>query len=233
MVWVPVAALVATVVGVVAGFYYFLANRRRNVVRFDFDSRRMISGVPGHQALRVSYGAAVIGNPHLVVATLVNRGRKDVRPDDFVLGQSLPIEVSTPVIALIPDDGGTRLPIAITASGLELAPVLLRRNRRYTITAITDGPPAFTVRDDVLADTDISWKESDAESASVRFGVRLLIAGGAFLTLNVVTAALFASYYAKSQEVLHEQRRIIAEMYGKNIALDEALRRLLESPPPR
>ncbi|WP_454196301.1 hypothetical protein [Nocardia sp. Marseille-Q1738] len=155
-----------TVVGVLAGFYYFLANRRRNVVRFDFDSRRMISGVPGPQALRVSYGGAVIGDPNLVVATFVNRGQKDVRPDDFVLGTSLPIDVSTPVVALIPDEGGTRLPISITSSGLELAPVLLRRNRRYTITAITDGPPAFTVRDEVVADTDISWKESDADSAS-------------------------------------------------------------------
>ncbi|WP_330233428.1 hypothetical protein OHA40_13720 [Nocardia sp. NBC_00508] len=233
MVWVPVAALVATTVGVVAGFYYFVANRRRNVVRFDFDSRRMISGVPGPERLRVSYGAAAIGDPHLVVATLVNRGQKDVRPDDFVQGMSLPIEVSAPVVALIPDQNGTRLPVSRTAHGLDLAPTLLRRNRRYTITAITDGPPTFTVRDDVVADTDISWKESDAESASLRIGVRLLIVGATLLAINVVTTAVFFSYYTKSQEVLHEQQRMIAEMYGKNLSLTEAVRRLLESPPPR
>jgi hypothetical protein len=189
--WIKIAVGPAlAIIGLVAGFYYFHANRRRTTVRFLVVAQRIISSKAAHGSLEVAYDGKTIKDPYLINIEILNTGPKDVRSKDFDQDAPLRVEIGVPIITLIVDKAAKPNPInvSIDEEAIEIGPALLRKDERHTINAIVDGKPAPEVNAN-LADADVrisgsadspgGWLRSIAESTTgaIALGAIMIVVG--------------------------------------------------------
>jgi hypothetical protein len=154
---VGVAAGVAALVVAVVGVYWARAavvSRKRLV--WEADVQSLLNQTTGSSAVRVLYGDdRELAEPYVLRLTLSNRGRKDIRSEDFDLGRPLRFTLSHGAIVttLTPLDVGTHN-VDPSANTVSIGPDLIKAGTTQSLTVLTDGGPRVEL-DAHLADTEV------------------------------------------------------------------------------
>lgn len=148
-----VAALVVAVVGVYWARAAVVSGKR---LVWGADIQSLLNQTADSSAVRVLYGDdRELAEPYVLRVTLSNRGRKDIRSEDFDQGRPLRFTLSHGAImtALTPLDVGTHN-VDPSANTVSIGPDLIKAGTAQSLTVLTDGRPRVEL-DAHLADTEV------------------------------------------------------------------------------
>jgi hypothetical protein len=148
-----VAALVVAVVGV---YWARAAVVTGKSLVWEADVQSLLNQATDSSAVRVLYGDdRELAEPYVLRVTLSNRGRKDVRSEDFDQGRPLRFTLSHGAIvtSLTPLDVGTHN-VDPSANTVSVGPDLIKAGTIQSLTVLTDGRPRVELNAH-LADTEV------------------------------------------------------------------------------
>ncbi|GAA1585404.1 hypothetical protein [Nocardia ninae] len=162
--WIKLGGVILTGIGVIAGVYYYVANRRRNRVQITISAQSLITDATAAHSLEVRYDGQEVKNPHVALVILENIGPKDVRSTDFDGRNPLLIDLEAKILSLASASGP---PFTAHDTFLSLKPTLLPKHRQIRATVVVDGKVDPQVTSS-LADTDVSLNTGPSRSGMWR-----------------------------------------------------------------
>ncbi|MFB8281874.1 hypothetical protein [Nocardia colli] len=161
--WIKLGGVILTGIGLIAGVYYFVANRRRNRVQITIAAQSLITDASAAHSLEVRYDGQEVKDPHAVLVTLENIGPKDVRSADFDGRSSLLINLEAKILSLTSASVSGGPSFTAHETFISLKPTLLPKHRQIRATVVVDGKVKPQVKSS-LADTDVSLHTGPSRS---------------------------------------------------------------------
>jgi hypothetical protein len=141
---------------------YAVGNAGRRLIYSLPTEAPLIVAVRGVRSeVEIRHGGRVLVHPHLLVIRLQAKGRKDIRSSDFDQGKPLRLDVKVPVVALLKVNmkprNVTPPDVRVTATGLEIDPVLIRKRQTMSFNVLVEGQGAYLTCDSPLGDVKMSF----------------------------------------------------------------------------
>lgn len=160
-------ALLVTVLGICATFYYFRYNNRPKRLAFGVVVSKLIQdddvSAPQHQIV-VVHDEKSVTDPHLVAILLTNIGNKDIGTDDFDGKKPLCVDIGANVVAIL-KPGSQTVDAKVENQKLLIEPTMLPRNKEFAVKLLVDGSPEVALEEHRLLDTDIWDQRQRTEKA--------------------------------------------------------------------
>ncbi|TSD93121.1 hypothetical protein FOV72_20980 [Gordonia rubripertincta] len=151
--------IIATIAGVLAavltavGVYFAWSQHRRNQLQINVVPRPIISA-HSPKRITVNYDGARLQDPHIVAITVVNRGPRDIRRDEF--DAPIRLELGVPQINITDEAELDQLEIEQVNTHLDIKPTLFATGRSYHARLITSGRPTPRIMHDKVANADVA-----------------------------------------------------------------------------
>jgi len=134
------AGLILGVLGILIGLLTYWLSRRPKLLGYSFEQWIPLLKGP-YPDLEIRYQGEVVQNPHVFLIKIINYGKVEIRPDDFMDKEPLTISFSDLVVdasAISGQPGTVAVNLLKGAHDFAFEPVLLNPGERIVVSGLAD-----------------------------------------------------------------------------------------------
>ena len=155
---IGIAGVAVGVVGIIAAIVLWRFGAPRGQLEYSMlEPKALVSQSPRleDKQLRVTFNKKVVQNPYLVTLQFTNRGRRDIRSEDFDRQRPLIFRLNAEVVDLLQSPDPENQMFSLGKEGrILLHPTLIPRSESFSLDVLTDGMPTLSF-DGKLADVNM------------------------------------------------------------------------------
>ena len=161
--WVVAGPVSAIVLGILTLWVtYAVGSAGRRLVYSMPTAAPLIATKRGVRSeVEILHRGRVLVHPYLLEIRLQSKGRKDIRSSDFDGGKPLRLDADVPLISLLKVSAKPRYltppDVRVTATGLEIDPVLIRKRQTVSFHMLAEGRSNYLTCDSPLGDVKLSY----------------------------------------------------------------------------
>lgn len=212
---VSIASAMIALIGLLAGYYYFRTQNRRNKLIISSTFQPLIAASADSKlanSFEVTYEGKTVARPHMAIVTISNPGPKDIQSDHFDQSRPISISLDATVVAAGPSESSpVALKNEIAGDSIRIGPDLITKGSFHALSMIVDGTPDLRLTEAPLVNCDVAVNPVRTGGLATAARASSLVSAAALALAVIVAVWNIAAPNASNSEAQTPSPRTKAE----------------------